>query len=129
MADQTIEIYDTTLRDGTQGTGFSLTSDDKVAIAKRLDVFGVDVIEGGWPGSNPKDADFFEQMKSVKLGHARLAAFGMTRRKGGVAEARRQPQCAFRRGHTYRYGGRQIVDAPCDRSARGDAGRKPRHDP
>ena len=87
MADQTIEIYDTTLRDGTQGTGFSLTSDDKVAIAKRLDVFGVDVIEGGWPGSNPKDADFFERMKSVKLGHARLAAFGMTRRKGGVAEA------------------------------------------
>ena len=46
-------IFDTTLRDGTQGTGFSLTSDDKVAVAKRLDAFGVDVIEGGWPGSNP----------------------------------------------------------------------------
>ena len=82
----TIEIYDTTLRDGTQGTGFSLTSDDKVAVAKRLDAFGVDVIEGGWPGSNPKDADFFERMKGVKLLHARLAAFGMTRRKNGVAE-------------------------------------------
>ena len=80
-----IEIYDTTLRDGTQGTGFSLTSDDKVAVAKRLDAFGVDVIEGGWPGSNPKDAAFFELMKGVKLVHARLAAFGMTRRKGGVA--------------------------------------------
>ena len=81
-----IEIYDTTLRDGTQGTGFSLTSDDKVAVAKRLDAFGVDVIEGGWPGSNPKDAAFFELMKGIHLAHARLAAFGMTRRKGGVAE-------------------------------------------
>ena len=86
MPDQTIEIYDTTLRDGTQGTGFSLTSDDKVAVAKRLDAFGVDVIEGGWPGSNPKDAAFFERMKRVKLLYARLAAFGMTRRKNRVAE-------------------------------------------
>ena len=82
----TIEIYDTTLRDGTQGTGFSLTSDDKVAVAKRLDAFGVDVIEGGWPGSNPKDVDFFRRMKGVKLLHARLAAFGSTRRKGVMAE-------------------------------------------
>ena len=81
-----IEIYDTTLRDGTQGTGFSLTSDDKVAVAKRLDAFGVDVIEGGWPGSNPKDVAFFELMKRVKLAHARLAAFGSTRRKGVAAE-------------------------------------------
>ncbi len=81
-----IEIYDTTLRDGTQGTGFSLTSDDKVAVAKRLDAFGVDVIEGGWPGSNPKDVAFFELMKSVELSHARLAAFGSTRRKGVAAE-------------------------------------------
>ena len=75
-----IEIYDTTLRDGTQGTGFSLTSGDKVAVAKRLDVFGIDVIEGGWPGSNPKDVAFFDLMKGVKLTHARLAAFGSTRR-------------------------------------------------
>ena len=81
-----IEIYDTTLRDGTQGTGFSLTSDDKVAVAKRLDAFGVDVIEGGWPGSNPKDVAFFELMKSVRLAHARLAAFGSTRRKDVAAE-------------------------------------------
>ncbi len=81
-----IEIYDTTLRDGTQGTGFSLTSADKVAVAKRLDAFGVDVIEGGWPGSNPKDVAFFELMKGVKLAHARLAAFGSTRRKGVKAE-------------------------------------------
>ena len=77
-----IEIYDTTLRDGTQGQGFNLTSEDKVAIAKRLDAFGVDFIEGGWPGSNPKDVRFFELMKEVPLVHARLAAFGSTRRKG-----------------------------------------------
>jgi len=77
-----IEIYDTTLRDGTQGQGFSLTSADKVAIAKRLDAFGVDYIEGGWPGSNPKDAAFFERMKGVPLTRAQLAAFGATRRKG-----------------------------------------------
>jgi len=81
-----IEIYDTTLRDGTQGTGFSLTSDDKVAVARRLDAFGLDVIEGGWPGSNPKDVAFFDLMKGVRLAHARLAAFGSTRRKGVAAE-------------------------------------------
>ncbi len=77
----TVEIYDTTLRDGTQGQDFNLTSADKVAIARRLDAFGVDFIEGGWPGSNPKDASFFELMKAVPLKHARLTAFGSTRRK------------------------------------------------
>ncbi len=76
-----IEIYDTTLRDGTQGQGFNLTSTDKVAIAKRLDAFGVDYIEGGWPGSNPKDMRFFELMKGEVLTRARLTAFGSTRRK------------------------------------------------
>jgi hypothetical protein len=68
-----IEIYDTTLRDGTQGLDFNLTSEDKVAIAKRLDGFGINVIEGGWPGSNPKDATFFEMMKQVRLVRAKLA--------------------------------------------------------
>ncbi|MDQ3459697.1 MAG: citramalate synthase [Deinococcota bacterium] len=82
----TVEIYDTTLRDGTQGQDFNLTSEDKVAIAKRLDAFGVDFIEGGWPGSNPKDVRFFELMKEVPLVHARLAAFGATRRKGTRCE-------------------------------------------
>ena len=80
-----VEIYDTTLRDGTQGQGFTLTSLDKIAIAKRLDAFGVDLIEGGWPGSNPKDADFFERMRDVPLGTARLAAFGSTRHRGRSA--------------------------------------------
>jgi len=76
-----IEIFDTTLRDGTQGQGFTLTSQDKVAIAKRLDAFGIDVIEGGWPGSNPKDVEFFARMRDVPLGRARLAAFGSTRHR------------------------------------------------
>ncbi len=77
----TIEIYDTTLRDGTQGQGFHLTGEDKVAIARRLDAFGVTYVEGGWPGSNPKDVRFFEGMKSSPLAHAQLTAFGSTRRK------------------------------------------------
>ncbi len=75
-----IEIYDTTLRDGSQAEGISYSVADKIRIAKRLDEFGMDFIEGGWPGSNPKDEEFFEQMKTVTLKHARLAAFGSTRR-------------------------------------------------
>ena len=75
-----IEIYDTTLRDGTQGEGITLTVEDKLKLARRLDAFGVDYIEGGWPGSNPKDAAFFEAAKAVKLKHAKVAAFGSTRR-------------------------------------------------
>jgi 2-isopropylmalate synthase len=77
-----IEIYDTTLRDGSQGEGISFSVEDKIRIARRLDEFGMDLIEGGWPGSNPKDEAFFAQMKSVPLHHARLAAFGSTRRAG-----------------------------------------------
>jgi len=75
-----IEIYDTTLRDGSQGEGISLSVEDKVRIARRLDDFGMDYIEGGWPGSNPKDEAFFERMKTVSLKHALLASFGSTRR-------------------------------------------------
>lgn len=81
-----IEIYDTTLRDGTQGLDFNLTAEDKVAIAKRLDEFGVDFIEGGWPGSNPKDMKFFEMMKKVDLKTAKLSAFGSTRHRNNLAE-------------------------------------------
>ena len=82
----TIEIYDTTLRDGTQGLDFNLTAEDKVAIAKRLDAFGVDFIEGGWPGSNPKDMQFFDLMKTQELAFARLAAFGSTRHRSSTPE-------------------------------------------
>ena len=81
-----IDIYDTTLRDGSQGEGISFSVEDKVKIARRLDAFGIDYIEGGWPGSNPKDIEFFERMKSVTLTHAKLAAFGSTRRPHRKAE-------------------------------------------
>lgn len=73
-------LYDTTLRDGTQGEGFQLSVLDKLRIAERLDEFGIDFIEGGWPGSNPKDVEFFREARSLKLKHAKLAAFGSTRR-------------------------------------------------
>ncbi len=75
-----VTIYDTTLRDGTQGEGFSLSGLDKIRLAERLDSFGVDYIEGGWPGSNPKDVEFFEEVKKLNLKHAKIAAFGSTRR-------------------------------------------------
>ena len=71
--------FDTTLRDGTQGEAVSLSADDKVLVAHRLDELGIDYIEGGWPGSNPKDKDFFDRAKSIKFKHARLTAFGATR--------------------------------------------------
>ena len=76
-----IEIYDTTLRDGTQGEGVTFSVADKLRIAERLDAFGVHFIEGGWPGSNPKDIEFFEQAKHRTFHRAKLAAFGSTRRK------------------------------------------------
>lgn len=75
-----VELYDTTLRDGAQYEGISLSVEDKVAIAKRLDQLGVHYIEGGWPGSNPKDAEFFEIAKTMRFENATLAAFGSTRR-------------------------------------------------
>lgn len=77
-----IDIYDTTLRDGTQGEGVSLSVHDKLQIARRLDELGVDFVEGGYPLSNPKDAAFFQEARRLRLEHARLTAFGMTRRKG-----------------------------------------------
>jgi len=77
---QRIAIYDTTLRDGSQGEGVNFSLEDKVRIARKLDEFGMDYIEGGWPGSNPKDIEFFERMKTMTFHHARVAAFGSTRR-------------------------------------------------
>jgi 2-isopropylmalate synthase len=77
-----VKIYDTTLRDGTQGEGINFSVADKIRIAERLDELGVHYIEGGWPGSNPKDIEFFDSLKKVKFHHAKIAAFGSTRRKG-----------------------------------------------
>src|SRR5271169_5413068 len=76
-----VEIYDTTLRDGSQGEGINFSVLDKLRIAEKLDAFGVHYIEGGWPGSNPKDVEFFELGKRKKFKRAKLAAFGSTRRK------------------------------------------------
>jgi len=75
-----IELFDTTLRDGTQGEGISLSVQDKLMIAHKLDEFGIDVIEGGWPGSNPKDEEFFRSVKKLNLFHAQICAFGSTAR-------------------------------------------------
>jgi 2-isopropylmalate synthase len=77
-----IEIYDTTLRDGAQGEGVSFSLEDKVLIARRLDEMGFDYVEGGYPLSNPKDAEFFKRLAAAPLAHSRLCAFGMTRRRG-----------------------------------------------
>jgi len=78
-----IQLYDTTLRDGTQGEGVSLSCDDKLRIARRLDEFGMRYIEGGWPGSNPKDMEFFERaQRELDLRQAKIAAFGSTCRAG-----------------------------------------------
>lgn len=77
-----IVVYDTTLRDGTQGEGISLSVQDKINIAKKLDSLGVDFIEGGWPGSNPKDMDFFKEVQGVSFNKAKISAFGSTRRAG-----------------------------------------------
>jgi 2-isopropylmalate synthase len=75
-----IEIYDTTLRDGSQGEGVNFSVEDKCRVAEQLDALGVDFIEGGWPGSNLRDLAFFERVRDLKLTHARVAAFGATRR-------------------------------------------------
>ncbi|AUX22964.1 transferase [Sorangium cellulosum] len=75
-----VDIYDTTLRDGTQREGISLACEDKLQIARHLDAFGLTFIEGGWPGSNPKDAQFFERARDIEWKHAKIVAFGSTRR-------------------------------------------------
>ena len=77
-----VAIYDTTLRDGAQTAGLSFSLEDKLLITKKLDDLAVDYIEGGYPLSNPKDEAFFKEVRKLKLKTARIAAFGMTRRKG-----------------------------------------------
>ena len=86
MSTVDVAIYDTTLRDGTQREGISLAVSDKLRIARELDALGVAFVEGGWPGSNPKDAELFRRAKDVEWTHAVLAAFGSTRRAGIAPE-------------------------------------------
>ena len=85
---ESVAIYDTTLRDGSQQEGLSLTVDDKLRVAEQLDHLGVHYIEGGWPGANPKDAEFFRRAAAgdLRLETATLVAFGSTRKAGGRAE-------------------------------------------
>ena len=123
-----IEIYDTTLRDGTQGEGVTFSVADKLRIAERLDAFGVHYIEGGWPGSNPKDIEFFEQAKHRTFHRARLAAFGSTRRKDVRVERRRSGAAAARRRHAGRDDLRQDLAAARPRGPADHAGREPRDD-
>jgi len=91
-----VQVYDTTLRDGCQGEDISFTLADKLRIAERLDEFGVHYIEGGWPGSNPRDAGFFEAVRARRLRHARVAAFGSTRRHGATCDADQNVQMLLR---------------------------------
>lgn len=82
-----VQLYDTTLRDGAQREGISFSVVDKLNIACKLDELGVDYIEGGWPGSNPRDAEFFVKARDLSLSHAKIAVFGSTRRVGIKAES------------------------------------------
>jgi 2-isopropylmalate synthase len=91
-----IQIYDTTLRDGCQYEDVSLTLEDKLQIAQRLDELGLDYIEGGWPGSNDRDAAFFTEVKKLRLRHAKIAAFGSTRRANVKCSADRNLQLLLR---------------------------------
>ncbi|MEE9533200.1 MAG: hypothetical protein V3W06_02180, partial [Acidimicrobiia bacterium] len=80
-----LEIYDTTLRDGAQSEDVSFSADDKVMVAKKLDELGVHFIEGGWPGANPKDIEFFRMIKTIPLKRATIVAFGSTRKASNPA--------------------------------------------
>ena len=81
-----VQLYDTTLRDGAQQEGISFSVEDKLKIAQKLDELGIDYIEGGWPGSNPKDTEFFSRARDLSLAHSSLVAFSSTRRPNGSVE-------------------------------------------
>lgn len=95
---RSVQIYDTTLRDGSQAEGISFSCEDKVKIALKLDKMGFHYIEGGWPGSNPKDLDFFSSVRGHGLKNSKLAAFGSTRRAGIKAENDTNVQAILRTG-------------------------------
>jgi 2-isopropylmalate synthase len=84
-ADKRVVLYDSTLREGDQAEYINFSKEDKLLILEKLDDFGMDYVEGGWPGANPKDTSFFKEAVRLKLGHAKLTAFGMTRRPGVAA--------------------------------------------
>ena len=86
LSKRRVELYDTTLRDGSQGEGVNFSLQDKLNITTRLDELGIDFIEGGYPLSNPKDFEYFQAVRDLPLKHAKVCAFGMTRRKNAPAE-------------------------------------------
>ncbi len=98
MSTKSVKIYDTTLRDGTQGEGISFSVTDKLLITERLDQFGIDYIEGGFPGSNPRDIAYFNEVGKLRLNHAKIAAFGSTRRAGTKASEDAQLQSLLASG-------------------------------
>ena len=98
MSTKSVKIYDTTLRDGTQGEGISFSVTDKLLITERLDQFGIDYIEGGFPGSNPRDIAYFNEVGKLRLKHAKIAAFGSTRRAGTKASEDAQLQSLLASG-------------------------------
>ena len=113
---KTAEIYDTTLRDGTQAEGLSPTVGEKLRVVRLLDELGVHFIEGGWPGANPKDDEFFARAtRELDLERSRLVAFGSTRRPRGAVERGRPAPGVARRGHRVHLHRRQIMGPPRDR--------------
>lgn len=101
MDKKEICIYDTTLRDGTQCEGVSLSVAAKLRLAEKMDIFGIDIIEGGWPGSNPRDMAFFERVGELKLRRAKISAFGSTRRAGIAVERDAQIELLLKAGTPY----------------------------
>ena len=83
----TIQLYDATLRDGMQGEGMSLSAEEKLRVAHRLDELGIELIEAGFPASNPKERELFDLLAGERFGQAQIAAFGMTRRRDAAADA------------------------------------------
>ncbi len=124
-----ILLYDTTLRDGTQGENITFSADEKIKIALRLDDFGIHYIEGGWPGSNPKDMQFFDLAKRVEFRQARLVAFGSTRKPGIQPDEDEQPESADHQQDTDGCHFRQILGSACAKGHEYQFGRKPCHDP
>ena len=94
-----VRIYDTTLRDGSQAEDIAFSVEDKVRIAQKLDELGIHYIEGGWPGSNPKDLQFFQEIKSTPLSQAKITAFGSTCRAGTPPQKDPNIQALIEAGH------------------------------
>ncbi len=125
--DEPVLLYDTTLRDGTQREGLVLSLADKLKIARRLDEVGFPYIEGGWPGSNPKDADFFDAARSMTWRNARTGGLRLDAAPRRTRRSRRPEPPRARRGRdARRHDLRQELAAPRHRGARRDAGREPR---